>query len=57
MDYTSPHKNRASSYLGGRSKDRYGVHRYTFDDLGVRRDAVAKLFQPYRDKYHVPKEI
>jgi len=47
---------RMRAYLAVRPKDQHGEHRYSFDDLGLDRDAELRRFARYREHFRVPSE-
>ena len=47
---------RMRAYLASRPKDQHGEHRYSFDDLGLDRDAERRRFARYRERFGVPSE-
>jgi hypothetical protein len=48
---------RMRSYLARRPKDQHGTHRYSFEDLGLDRDAERSHFARYQDHFGVPVEL
>jgi hypothetical protein len=49
-------ERRMGTYLEAKPKDRHGVHRYSFDDLGLDRAAVRQTFAAYMEHYGVEEE-
>ena len=42
--------------LAARPQDKHGVHRYSFDDLGLDQNTESRRFARYRHHFGVPAE-
>ena len=56
LDLPADIEDRMRTYLSAKPKDRHGTHTYSFDALGVDRDATYAAFAQYRDRFDVPDE-
>lgn len=56
-EFTPTHGERITEYLAAKPKDRHTPHRYSFEDLGLDRDAVRSLFAPHLERYGVREEV
>ena len=42
------------AFLAANPKNKHGVHRYTLEEFGLRRDAEAKRFRSYCERFQIP---
>lgn len=54
MELTDDAEDHMRTYLDARPKDKHGVHRYAFDDLGLDRAHESARFGRYRAHFAVP---
>jgi hypothetical protein len=56
MPFTSEAESRMRAYLKARNQER-GVHRYSFEELGMDKAEQRQRFARYQERYQVPNEI
>jgi hypothetical protein len=54
LEWSDELASRMAGHLAARPQGRHGEHHYSFDDMGLDRDAVATGFRRYVDHFGVP---
>jgi len=56
MPFTSEAESRMRAYLKARNQER-GVHKYSFEELGLDKAEQRQRFARYQERYRIPNEI
>lgn len=57
VEFTERVHKGITAYLHNRPKDKHGAHAYSFDDLGLDKDAVREGFRAYIERFGIPNEV